>query len=404
MTPKRAADDIFDELLAHPDEAGDPERAESGKGPGEPISVPHRESGRSRRPWLWVRSLLAVLVSLAVLVGGGLFAYHKVSDAWRAYQGADFTGNGLSVVTVNIDSGQSVSQMGELLVSENVVASSRAFMRAAKADSRTNAIRTGTYQMKTHMSAKAAVAVLVDPANIVSHAVTLPEGLRNSEVFQRAHQTTGIAVADFEAVAAKPSSLGLPSWAKDTTEGFLFPQTYPYDDRTTATSLMTDMVTQFNQVAASEGLVSGAEQIGRSPYDVLIVASIIERETVDPSYGPQMAEVFYNRLNKGMKLQSDATVHYANNTSGNVATTDAERAINSPYNTYLVDGLPPGPISNPGRSAINAALHPASGDLYYFVTVNPDTGETKFAANDQDHEKNVQEFQSWCRANSGRCG
>lgn len=401
MTPKRATDDKLEDLLAPLEENNGPERAEGG--PEKPLSVPHRES-KHRRHWLWVRSLLAVLVSLTVLVGGGMFAYHKIGDAWRAYQGADFTGNGVSVVTVNIDSGQSVAQMGDLLVSENVVASTRAFMRAAKADPRTDSIRSGTYRMKTQMSAKAAVAVLVNPANIVSHMITLPEGLRNSEVFERAHQTTGISLADFQTVAANPTSIGLPSWAKDNTEGFLFPQTYTFDDRTTATSLMTDMVTQFNQMAASEGLVSGAAQIGRSPLDVVIVASIIERETVDPSYGPQMAEVFYNRLNKGMKLQSDATVHYANNTSGNVATTDAERAIDSPYNTYVVDGLPPGPISNPGRNAVNAALHPASGDLLYFVTVNPDTGETKFASDEQDHEKNVQEFQSWCRDNAGRCG
>lgn len=401
MTPKRATDDKLEDLLAPVDEDNGPARAEGG--PDEPLSVPHRES-KQRRHWLWVRSLLAVLVSLAVLVGGGMFAYHKIGDAWRAYQGADFTGNGVSVVTVNIDSGQSVAQMGDLLVSENVVASTRAFMRAAKADPRTDSIRSGTYRMKTQMSAKSAVALLVNPANIVSHMITLPEGLRNSEVFERAHQTTGIPLADFQAVAANPTSIGLPSWAKDNTEGFLFPQTYTFDDRTTATSLMTDMVTQFNQMAASEGLVSGAAQIGRSPLDVVIVASIIERETVDPSYGPQMAEVFYNRLSKGMKLQSDATVHYANNTSGNVATTDAERAIDSPYNTYVVDGLPPGPISNPGRNAVNAALHPASGDLLYFVTVNPDTGETKFASDEQDHEKNVQEFQSWCRDNAGRCG
>ncbi|SER54505.1 UPF0755 protein [Propionibacterium cyclohexanicum] len=366
-------------------------------------SVPYRESG-ARRPWLWLRTAIVVLVSLAVLVGGGLFAYHKVSEAWRAYQGADYSGTGTTEVTVDIDSGQSVAQMGDLLVSRDVVASSRAFMRAAKAEPRTNAIQPGTYRMKAHMSAKSAVAALVNPANIISHSVTLPEGLRNSEVFERASAATGIPVDQFRAAAANPAALGLPSWAKGNSEGLLFPQTYPYDDRTTATSLLSAMVTQFNQVSASEGLESGAAAIGRSPLDVLIVASIIERETVNPDYGPQMAEVFYNRLNRGMKLQSDATVHYANNTSGNVTTTDAERAIDSPYNTYRITGLPPGPISNPGRRAIDSALHPATGDLLYFVTVNPDTGETKFASNDSDHEKNVAQFQSWCRANSGRCG
>ncbi|MFT8394898.1 endolytic transglycosylase MltG [Propionibacterium sp.] len=405
---RRADDDGLDGLLGTPGRQAAPSRARRdtqhthAEKRGARKTRRQSSGGRTRRTW--PRTLLVVMVSLAVLVGGGMFAYHKIGEAWRAYQGADYGGEGTGQVLVDIDAGQSVGQMGDLLVSQDVVASSRAFMRAARSDPRTNSIHSGTYRLKKQMSAKAAVTALVDPANIITQQVTLPEGLRNTEVFAKVHDSTGIPVAQFDAIAANPTGLGLPGYAKGNTEGFLFPNTYTFNSQSTARTLMGDMVKQFNTVAAQDGLESRAEAIHRSPLDVVIVASIIERETVKPQYGPQMAEVFYNRLDKGMKLQSDATVHYATNTSGTVTTTDAERAVNSPYNTYLVDGLPPGPISNPGRQALDAAMHPASGDLLYFVTVNPDTGETNFAANGEDHEKNVQQFQAWCQDHAGRCG
>jgi UPF0755 protein len=113
---------------------------------------------------------------------------------------------------------------------------------------------------------------------------------------------------------------------------------------------------------------------------------------------PKIARVIYNRLDKGMRLQLDTTVIYANGGTKAVTTTAEQRAKVSPYNTYLVDGLPAGPIDSPGEAAIEAALAPAAGNWLYFVAVNPDTGETKYAVTGEEHARNVEEFRAWLRA------
>ncbi len=406
--PKRAADEDAEDLYLPASRGEEPEPIRSGaatEGPhgpaasgGEQPPLITMTRDYHRTPGSWLKSVIAVLVSLAVIGGGGFLIYHKVTE----YQGADYTGAGQSDVTVTVKSGESVSQMGDLLVAEDVVASRSAFMRAAKKDKRTNNIQAGTYKMKTRMPAADVVAVLVDPSNIVNNRFTVPEGLRNTHVLEQVSSATGIALGQLTA-ASKDPSLPVPSYAQGSSEGFLFPDTYTFEPDFTASQVLTRMVDRFNQVAADENLEKRAAAAGRSPHDVLVVASIIERETSDHKYAPLVAEVIYNRLAQGMRLQSDATVAYANNLEGKVTTTDEERGLNSPYNTYMVDGLPPTPISNPGKAAIDAALAPASGDYLYFVTVNLDTGETKFASDSAGHDQNVKEFQTWCQANSDHC-
>ena len=406
--PKRAADEDAEDLYLPASRGEEPEPIRSGaatEGPhgpaasgGEQPPLITMTRDYHRTPGSWLKSVIAVLVSLAVIGGGGFLIYHKVTE----YQGADYTGAGQSDVTVTVKSGESVSQMGDLLVAEDVVASRNAFMRAAKKEKRTNNIQAGTYKMKTRMPAADVVAVLVDPSNIVNNRFTVPEGLRNTHVLEQVSSATGIALGQLTA-ASKDPSLPVPSYAQGSSEGFLFPDTYTFEPDFTASQVLTRMVDRFNQVAADENLEKRAAAAGRSPHDVLVVASIIERETSDHKYAPLVAEVIYNRLAQGMRLQSDAMVAYANNLEGKVTTTDEERGLNSPYNTYMVDGLPPTPISNPGKAAIDAALAPASGDYLYFVTVNLDTGETKFASDSAGHDQNVKEFQTWCQANSDHC-
>lgn len=351
------------------------------------------------------KSVIAVLLSIAIIGGGGYFGFQKASQAWTSFRGVDYDGAGdeSTSVLVTIREGMTITEIGDTLAANQVVASSRAFVRVASGDGRSNSIHSGTYQMRQHMSAQAALDVLVDPANLATNLVTVPEGLRDSEVFTQLSQMTGLPVSDFEAAAKDTDALGLPDYAQDNVEGYLFPETYTYDPADSATDVLAKMVDQFKQVAAQEDLVDKAAALGRSPHDVVVVASIIEKETTNFDYGPQIAEVFYNRLDKGVKLQSDATVIYANNMSGRITTTDEERAIDSPYNTYVTDGLPPGAISNPGRDALHSALNPTTGDDMFFVAVNPDTGETKFAATEEEHAANVEEFQEWCRANADRC-
>lgn len=116
-----------------------------------------------------------------------------------------------------------------------------------------------------------------------------------------------------------------------------------------------------------------------------------------------VSAVIHNRLATGMPLQMDSTVHYALQDFGKVTTTAEDRAVDSPYNTYRYTGLPPGAISNPGKAALAAASQPSDIDSLFFVTVDLDSGETRFASTLAEHEANVAVFQQWCQANQGRC-
>ncbi len=353
-----------------------------------------------------VGALVAIVVALALLVGGGYLAIGRGGSFFQGLLGAeDYPGPGDQPVTITVASGATATAIAQLLEERDVVASSKAFVRAAKADPTTaNKIQPGSYAMKTRMSAAAALQLLANPSNVLRNQFTVPEGLRNFEVVTRI--TTAlpeISAASLESAMATTTAEGMPSWAKNNTEGFLFPQTYEYEDDPTAEVLVAKMTAEFAKEIAAIGFEQKALALGRDPYDALIVASIIEKETRDPKYGPDVAQAIYNRLDRGMRLQVDATVHYANNSSGKITTTDQQRANPSRYNTYLYEGLPPGPISNPGRNSLEAAVAPSSGSLLYWVTTNPETGETKFASTMDGHNANVAEFQRWCQAHPGQC-
>lgn len=363
-------------------------------------------AGMGKRPSRW-KGALAVLVALAVLIGGGWFAVNKMGDLWRAIgigqQAKDYPGPGEEQVVVEIPVGSTVRDMAKILVEKDVIASQQPFIDAARAEPRSSSIQAASYQLMTKIPAQQALAMLLDPASRVQNQVTVREGLRNTEVARVLAEGTGIPAEDFLAVMASGEGLNLPGYVKGNSEGALFPDTYAYGPDSNAQSILKLMADEFNSVTAKMQFEAKAAAIGVDPRDALIVASIIEMETRDPKYGPDIAQVLYNRLRIGMKLQLDSTVIYANGKPGTVTTSDEERALQHPYNTYYVTGLPAGPISNPGKNSLNAAVHPTQGDYLYFVAVNPATGETKFASDDKGHKANVAEFQAWCRANPQTC-
>lgn len=361
---------------------------------------------RARRsPSHRLLSLFAVVVSLAILVGGGWFVYSKGVGLYRSLTNTDdYPGPGTDAVTVTIPAGSTGTAMADILYEADVVASTKAFMAAVRSDDAAfRKVQAGDYRLKKQMKASAALTALSDPANQVRRQFTVPEGLRNTDVLTRLAKDTPVPLAELTAVAATAKDLGLPAWTRNKTEGFLFPDTYQYDATPTATEVLKLMTSQFNKVAGELNFEAQAKALGRDPYDVLTVASTIEKEVNKREYSNDVAQVLYNRLDRKMNLQLDSTVIYANNKSGKLTTTSDERNIDSPYNTYRYAGLPPGAISNPGRAAMQAALTPTLGDLLYFVAVNPETGETKFAATGEGHQANVLEFQAWCQANRGKC-
>jgi UPF0755 protein len=334
---------------------------------------PHRRpSYRRRRIVVGVVALAAVAVFILIAVVG----VHALKNAFGGP--SDYSGSGFGTVQVEIKAGESLTQIGQDLAHAGVVASSGAFTDAAGNNQKASSIGPGTYKLRKHMSGAAAVTLLLDPSSLLQARVVVPEGRRMRDIIAAIAADSDISTSALEAAAKNPAALGVPSWGQGhSLEGFLFPATYNFQPGTTAQQALTAMVTRFNQEAASIHLVQAAKQTGLSPYEVLTLASIIEREGRLTSDFPKIAEVFYNRLKQGMALQSDATLFYAL-PPNHGPLTQSDLKLDSPYNTRIHTGLPPTPIASPGETALNAALHPAHGPYLYFVTIDK-SGRAAFA-------------------------
>jgi UPF0755 protein len=359
---------------------------------------PAKEIGRQSK------SCLAVLVAAAVLIFGGYFVYDKASTFLVTMgEVPDYLGPGKTPITVTIPEGASLDQIGGILVDADVVKSQKAWDEAVDAEERATSVQAGRYLMKTQMRAADAMSLLINPGESrVRLQFTIPEGLRLTAQVDALVKGIKIPKSSYQAALRNPKSLGLPKYAKNKPEGFLFPDTYELTAEATASSTVRQMVDQYKVVARQIGLEASADKLNRSPYELVIIASLIEREVNKDEYRAKVARVIYNRLNKKMKLQFDSTVTYAEKLK-TTTTTPEQRASRSPYNTYRYRGLPPGPIAAPGKASLEAAGNPATGKWLYFVTVNLDTGETKFATTEKEFEKIRKEFQDWCRAHPGRC-
>jgi UPF0755 protein len=364
------------------------------------FDMEHRHRGvRRKRGRRRAAGCLAVLVSLVVLVGLAGFVVVK----GRAYledvfaPPPDYSGDGRGSVLVEVQDGDTSTEIADTLYKSGVVASEEAFIDVAREEPRATLIQVGFYDMAHRMSAQAALNRMLDPSSIVTNAVTVPEGYTVEQTLQQAAADSDLALGKLQQAADDPQSLGLPAYAGGNPEGYLFPATYELAPNATEEQMLRMMVSRFEQSAQRLDLERQARRLGMSPQQVVTVASIVQREARQPADFAKVARVIYNRLERGMPLQMDSTVHYAVGKTGQVTTTDEDRASSSPYNTYRVTGLPPGPIASPGDSALQAALHPAEGDWIYFVTVNIDTGETKFAVTDAQHQKNVAQLHAFCR-------
>lgn len=318
-----------------------------------------------------VRGAVAVLLSL-VLVGGlaagGLVGVRALVGTLRAAQD-DYSGAGSGSVVVQVRRGNTATDIATTLARTGVVKSAAAFRRVANADERSRRLQPGFYRLALHMSAGAALARMLDPTSLLQSRVTIPEGTTARGVVDLVSRDAGIPAAALLAVLARPTGLGLPAYGKGSAEGFLFPATYRFPPKTTAAQALTEMVHRFERAAAAVDLEGEARTAGRTPYDVLIVASVVQGEARAAADFPKVAAVIYNRLARGMALQMDSTINYVLPQRKGHLTADDIR-LNSPYNTYRVTGLPPTPIGSPGELALRAALSPTPGDLLYFVTID----------------------------------
>lgn len=334
---------------------------------------------------------LSVLALLAVLGGTALTAFllWPSDDVEKA---PDFAGGGAAAtVQVSVVQGATLTQIGQSLTKDGVVASTKAFTDAADRSVAGKRIQPGTYTLHLRMPAVSALNVLLDPAN--ANALTIPEGWRAGQVYTAVDQKLKLPAGTAQSTAEQHlGELGLPDYSGGKVEGFLFPSTYPVTGDTTALGLLKQMVQQSRRVHDSEDVEHAAEGTGQGPYGLVTVASLLEGEADSSDDMAKVARVVYNRLAKGMPLQFDSTINYALGRS-TLTTTGADTKLDSPFNTYLHTGLPPTPIGNPGRAAIRAAAHPADGDWLYFVTVQP--GDTRFTDSLDQQQKNVAEFNAY---------
>jgi peptidoglycan lytic transglycosylase G len=351
-----------------------------------------------------VPGCLAVLVALAVVVGGFYFVVTKgvefVSDQFSGVE--DFPGPGSGSVTFEVDEGDAIAEIGRNLKAEGVVGSVDAFLNAAAADPDSSGIQVGFYAMKKEMSAEGALEVLLDPGNQVKSTVTVPEGLRVKDVMTLLAENTEWGLAKWNAALADDEAIGLPDYAEGNPEGYLFPATYEIGPDDMPKDILAAMVARWRQAADEAGLEEAAAAQGKTPAELMIIASLVEAEGRGDDM-PKIARVIYNRLDgpgdKGGTyglLQIDASVNYGLDQELGVALTTEQLETDTPYNTYKNAGLPPTPIEAPGDAAIAAAANPDDGDWYYYVTVNLATGETKFAETYDEFLGYKEEFTQYC--------
>lgn len=339
-------------------------------------------------------TLIVTAVAIVVLGIGASVAYNFIGafETTASNEAADFDGPGQGTVQVVIEQGATGSDMANVLYDAGVVASPQAFITEWNSNPDASSIKPGYYFMHKEMKAEYALAALLDPANRDVRTITIPEGKTLDYYAQAIVNLTGATQEAVEAAMQDTTALGLPAAADGNLEGWLFPAKYEFDPGVTPTEVLQRMVLQTVRVLDKYGVAEEERE------DILTVASLVEREARLSEDRPLIASVIYNRLDIDMKLELDSTVKYLSPSEG-VFTSDDERAIDSDYNTYMYVGLPPGPIAGPGEASIKAAVEPAETDYLFFVTVNLNTGETKYATEYADHLKNVEELRAWVRDN-----
>ncbi|MGW6931647.1 endolytic transglycosylase MltG [Lentzea sp. NPDC054927] len=374
--------------------------------------VARDKAKKRKKTVLW----LVVALVLTVGMGGAYYGYRELRGIGSF---DDYPGSGETDAIVEVQDGDVVSKIASTLYENGVIASARAFTEASKTDARVTSIQPGFYLMKTKMSGQQAVARMVDPKTRVP-AVQIVGGLKLTDIQANGKTVPGIysqlaaasctekegqkvclSVEEIKAAAEQtdPVALGVPDWALEDVkraepqfrlEGLIMRGVYQVKPGVSAVELIRSVVVSSGQKMQGAGIPGGTMNTGFRPYEVLVMASLIEKEAIEKDFS-KVSQVIYNRLKKPMILQFDSTVNYLKN-QPHIRTSDADRATESPYNTYETQGLPPTPIGSPSQQAIAAALKPEGGDIMYFVKCQTD-GTSCFAKTFDEHNANDQKAQ-----------
>jgi UPF0755 protein len=394
----------------------------------EPVSVGRPRRGMSRRERARAtrnrrkrRTVTGFAVAaLIVVVIGTVFLGSRL---WHGLFGAgdDYQGGGVSDVVIEVHNGDSTTAIGQTLLDHQVIATVPTFVKAAAGNAAISAIQPGFYKVRTEIPAANAVARLVDAQNRVGRLV-IPEGRQLDDitdvktndvtqgVFTLISEATCVQLDDTRqcvkaddlkqaAGAAEQSALSIPEWALDPIkslgndhrriEGLIAPGTWNVDPSASAQDILSTLIAASSRQYEQEGLLEAGKAANLSPYQILTVASLVQREAKPQDFA-KVARVIYNRLAEPEhnRLEFDSTVNYPLDRQ-EVATTDGDRAQNTPWNTYVREGLPATPICSPGQPALAAAENPEPGDWLYFVTVDM-SGTTLFTRDYQQHLANIE--------------
>jgi len=393
---------------AEPEAVGPPRRRMSR------LARNRAERGRRRRRFAGRAALALLVLIMVVVVFVGTRLWNTVFGP-----GDDYTGDGKRDIVIRVQDGDSTTMVGETLQNQQVIKTVRAFVNAAHGNHAINSIQPGFYRMRTEIPAADAVARLADPNNRVGRLV-IPEGRQlddttdmktnkvNPGILTLISRSTCVdldgnrrcvSVDDLRNAATNsiPITLAVPPWAiqpvnelgKDhrRIEGLIAPGTFNVDPSASADSILTSLISSGAVEYTTSGLLDSAQGMSLSPYDILVVASLVQQEA-NPQDFAKVARVIYNRLQNHHTLEFDSTVNYPLDRR-EVATSDADRALKTPWNTYVSQGLPATAICSPGVDALRAAEHPEQGDWLYFVTID-NQGTTLFTKDYQQHLANIE--------------
>lgn len=289
---------------------------------------------------------------------------------------------------ITIKRGQSFAATTQYLYREGLIKSTFRFRLLARIKGADKRIQAGEYLLSTNLSPNQILETMV-VGKVRLYKFTVPEGYNLKQIAEIISAAGFTTQAEFLKAATDPDFVHRMNIPAETFEGYLFPDTYYFPKGVSAHDLITTMVERLNSLF-SEQWKKRAAETGQTIHQVLTLASIIEKETGAPFERPLISSVFHNRLRKGMRLETDPTVIYGmKNFNGNLTRKDLRTP--TPYNTYKIKGLPPGPIASPGLAAIEAALYPAETDYLFFVSKKDNTHQ--FSTNFKDHERAIRKYQ-----------
>lgn len=354
-----------------------------------------RKARRRRRNWI----VFSVLLGFFAAIFGVVIFLQGVLDRLSP---PDFPAPGGEAVTFEVKSGWGAQQIGRELESREIVASDKLFLEAIQlVEAESREIHPGTYELRREMPALSAAEILIgEPAAKVSY-VAIKQNTRMNQVLEDISEATDLPLNELRRLAEDPAAFGISADVPNL-EGYLHPGEYRFPLDTDSKTVLKAMVDATAKTLIDNGITDAAQQ-----YHVLQVASILQAEARPNDYGT-VAGALENRLHTNNTetnglLQVDSTVIYGLDRYSLQMTEAEKKDAGNAYNTYIHKGLPPTPIGSPGDSAIKAAAHPTPNDFYYWVTVDTNSGETKFAKTYAEHRVNQNEFRAWCAANTDVC-